>query len=218
VSCRVPAGIKGVAEQCVHWLDCPFGDETGLSMAGESRPAEMEAARFKAEVLVHLDAATNLARWLLRNPVEAEDVVQEAVLRAYAYFSTFRGVNARAWLLQIVRNTAYAAMKRTKGIHMVNLQDDQGDRDEHARGVDLVDPAGDPEMLLMQREATRQIDDLLAQLPVELRECIVLRELQELSYREIAEITGVPIGTVMSRLWRGRRLLSETALAKEAVR
>ncbi|HWU00560.1 MAG TPA: sigma-70 family RNA polymerase sigma factor, partial [Terriglobales bacterium] len=177
-------------------------------MAGESRPAEMEAARFKAEVLVHLDAATNLARWLLRNPVEAEDVVQEAVLRAYAYFSTFRGVNARAWLLQIVRNTAYAAMKRTKGIHMVNLQDDQGDRDDHARGVDLVDPAGDPETLLIQHEATRQIDDLLAQLPVELRECIVLRELQELSYREIAEITGVPIGTVMSRLWRGRRLLS----------
>ncbi|HVI91994.1 MAG TPA: sigma-70 family RNA polymerase sigma factor [Dongiaceae bacterium] len=187
-------------------------------MVGESRPAEVEAARFKAEVLVHLDAAANLARWLLRNPVEAEDVVQEAVLRAYAYFSSFRGVNARAWLLQIVRNTAYAALKRTQGIHMVNLQGDRDDSDARARGIDLVDPADDPETLLMRHEAERQIDDLLTQLPVELRECIVLRELQELSYREIAEITGVPIGTVMSRLWRGRRLLSETALAKEAVR
>lgn len=187
-------------------------------MARQSQPVETDAARFRTEVLVHLDAATNLARWLLRNPVEAEDVVQEAVLRAYAYFASFRGVNARAWLLQIVRNTAYATLKRSQGIHMVKLQDDRDDGDEQRRGVDLIDPAGDPEMLLMRQEAERQIDDLLAQLPVELRECIVLRELQELSYRDIAEITGVPIGTVMSRLWRGRRLLSETALAKEAVR
>lgn len=187
-------------------------------MTRQSQPVETDAARFRAEVLVHLDAAANLARWLLRNPVEAEDVVQEAVLRAYAYFASFRGVNARAWLLQIVRNTAYATLKRSQGIHMVNLQDDRGDGDEPGRGVDLIDPAGDPEMLLMRHEAERQIDDLLAQLPVELRECIVLRELQELSYRDIAEITGVPIGTVMSRLWRGRRLLSETALAREAVR
>jgi len=214
----LPVGFRGASEQCVCWCDCRFSDDAGLTVVGESRPAEVEAARFKAEVLVHLDAAANLARWLLRNPVEAEDVVQEAVLRAYAYFSSFRGVNARAWLLQIVRNTAYAALKRTQGIHMVNLQGDRDDSDARARGIDLVDPADDPETLLMRHEAERQIDDLLTQLPVELRECIVLRELQELSYREIAEITGVPIGTVMSRLWRGRRLLSETALAKEAVR
>jgi len=176
------------------------------------------AARFKAEVLVHLDAAANLARWLLRNPVEAEDVVQEAVLRAFSYYPSFRGVNARAWLLQIVRNAAYAVMKKTRGIHMVKLHEDASDNAESAWGIDLVDPAGDPESLLMQQETRREIDALLGALPVELRECIILREFEELSYREIAEITAVPIGTVMSRLWRARRLLSEAAGVKEPAR
>lgn len=184
---------------------------------GEAGAEPGDAARFKAEVLVHLDAAANLARWLLRDPAEAEDVVQEAVLRAYSYFRSFRGENARAWLLQIVRNAAYTAMKRTQGIHMVKLEADMPEEGAE-RGVDLIDPADDPEVRLMRQQARRQIDDLLAQLPLELRECIVLRELEELSYREIADITGVPIGTVMSRLWRGRRLLSEAALSKEAAR
>jgi len=179
---------------------------------------EAGAARFRAEVLVHLDAAANLARWLLRNPAEAEDVVQDAVLRAFSYYQSFRGVNARAWLLQIVRNAAYAAMNRTQGIYMVELQEDMANSDGDGRGITLVDPSGDPESLLMQQEARRQIDGLLEALPVELRECIVLRELEELSYRDIAEITAVPVGTVMSRLWRARRLLSEAARAKEAAR
>lgn len=178
----------------------------------------LSAARFKSEVLVHLDAAHNLARWLLRNPVEAEDVVQDAVLRAFSYFSTYRGVNARAWLLQIVRNAAYAAMKKPQGVFMVPLQEDLDGQDDNRFGVELVDPDGDPESLLMQDEARRQVDGLLDRLPVELRECIVLRELEEFSYREIAQVTAVPIGTVMSRLWRARRLLSEAAQIAEAVR
>jgi len=179
---------------------------------------EAGAARFRAEVLVHLDAAANLARWLLRNPAEAEDVVQDAVLRAFSYYQSFRGVNARAWLLQIVRNAAYAAMNKTQGIYMVELQEDMANSDGDGHGITLVDPSGDPESLLMQQEARRQIDGLLEALPVELRECIILRELEELSYRDIAEITAVPVGTVMSRLWRARRLLSEAARAKETAR
>jgi RNA polymerase sigma-70 factor (ECF subfamily) len=178
--------------------------------------AGSDSARFHADVLVHLDAAHNLARWLMRNPVEAEDVVQEAVLRAFSYFPSFRGENARAWLLQIVRNAAYATMKRNQGIRMVKLHVD-GDPEGPDQSVDLIDPSGDPESLLIQGDAQRQVDALLQRLPAELRECVILRELEELSYREIAEITAVPIGTVMSRLWRARRLLSEAASAEEAV-
>lgn len=179
--------------------------------------SEAESARFQATILVHLDAANNLAHWLLRNPAEAEDVVQEAVLRAFSYFSSFRGTNARAWLLQIVRNAAYATMKKSQGIHMVPLRDEAGDTEDMDQGVDLIDPADDPETTLLRNEAHLQVDLLLGRLPVDLRECLVLRELEELSYKEIAEITAVPVGTVMSRLWRGRRLLSEVALAGEKV-
>jgi RNA polymerase sigma-70 factor (ECF subfamily) len=178
---------------------------------------EAESARFQATVLVHLDAANNLAHWLLCNPAEAEDVVQEAVLRALSYFPSFRGTNARAWLLQIVRNAAYAVLKKTQGIHMVSLREESGNTEEIDRGVELVDPTDDPETTLLRNEAHRQVDLLLARLPIDLRECLVLRELEELSYKEIAEITAVPVGTVMSRLWRARRLLSDVALAGEKV-
>jgi len=177
-----------------------------------------DSARFQADILVHLDAAHNLARWLLRNPVEAEDVVQEAVLRALSYFPSFRGTNARAWLLQIVRNAAYAAMKKSQGIHLVRLHDDADDDDGVDHGIDIADPADDPETHLIRDETHRQMDTLLNQLPVELRECVILRELEELSYKEIADITETPIGTVMSRLWRARRLLSKAALVEEKVR
>ncbi len=167
-----------------------------------------DSLRFQTEVLVHLDAAHNLARWLLRDPVEAEDVVQEAVLRAFSYFPSFRGANARAWLLQIVRNAAYAALKKKRGAQMVNLRDES---DDDNGGVEIADPGDDPETQLIRGEAQRQVDTLLNQLPVDLRECVILRELEELSYKEIAEIIEAPIGTVMSRLWRARRLLSKAA-------
>jgi len=186
-------------------------------MATDRRLDPALAARFAAEVLVHLDAAHNLARWLLRQPHEAEDVVQEAMLRAVTYFPSFRGVNARAWLLQIVRNTAYAALKRPQGIHMVKLYQEGDDNEGGDPGIELVDPGDDPEVTLLRSEAKRRVDDLLDRLPVDLRECLVLRELEEMSYREIADITGVPIGTVMSRLWRARRLLGEAAQRLEVV-
>lgn len=170
-------------------------------------------AEFEAAVLPHLDAAYNLARWLTRNPADAEDVVQEAVLRAATYFAGFRGVNARAWLLQIVRNTAYASRALVRGAATVPLPDNE--RDGAATPPELVDSEDDPEVALLKREDRARVTRLLAKLPVELRETLVLREIEELAYKEIAQITQAPIGTVMSRLWRARRMLAAAVQAEE---
>ena len=151
--------------------------------------------RFEAQALPHLDAAYNLARWLSRSPMDADDIVQDAMLRAFRGFDGFRGGDVRAWLLTIVRNCW-----RTSG------------RAEKRRGhqeldTELVSEAGGPEDAAMEASRQRRIDVLLALLPEEFRAVLVLREMEDLSYREIAEITGVPIGTVMSRLARARALL-----------
>jgi RNA polymerase sigma factor (sigma-70 family) len=166
---------------------------------------------FEAAVLPHLDAAYNLARWLMRNAQDAEDVVQEAMLRALTYFPGFRGENPRGWLLQIVRNAAYGSMKLNRGARLVSVEDE-------AALPELADPGDDPEAALMKEQDREGIARLLAALPVELRETLVLRELEEMSYKEIAEITAAPIGTVMSRLWRARRLLAAAAKAGEYAR
>jgi RNA polymerase sigma-70 factor (ECF subfamily) len=166
---------------------------------------------FDTAVLPHLDAAFNLARWLMRNAQDAEDVVQEAILRALTYYPGFRGENPRGWLLQIVRNAAYAAMKLDRGAGMVAANDDQA-------LPELVDPADDPEASLIKERERLRVATLLAGLPVELREAVILREMEEMSYKEIAQITAAPIGTVMSRLWRARRLLAATAKAEGCAR
>ncbi len=170
---------------------------------------------FDSVVLPHLDAGHNLARYLMRNAADAEDVLQEAVVRALTYFANFRGENARAWFLQIVRNSAYASMKVNRGLRAVPLDQAPGTEAE-ASTPEFVDPADDPEAALLKARAHQSIDRLLAALPVELREAIVLRELEELSYKEIAQISETPIGTVMSRLWRARQLLAAAA-RREAV-
>ena len=164
-------------------------------------------------MLPHLDAAYNLARWLVRDPVAAEDVVQEAMLRALSYFSSFRGVNARAWLLQIVRNAAYSARERDRGASLVPIG--QNGDDAAIAEDSLVSEADDPEMALINMRRDRQVQELIADLPAELREALVLRELEELSYKEIAEITRTPIGTVMSRLFRARRFLARAMQKSE---
>ena len=175
--------------------------------------ASVVNANFEAVILPHLDAAYNLARWLTRNPADADDVVQEAMLRAATYFSGFRGTNARAWLLQIVRNVAYASKKLVHGAVLVALPGDDGKDGFHA--PELVDQGDDPEVALMRREDRQKVTRLLAGLPAEVREALVLREIEELSYKEIAQVTETPIGTVMSRLWRGRQMLAAAAKAKE---
>ena len=160
------------------------------------------AASFEAVVLPHLDAAHNLARWLVADASLAQDVVQDAALRALDYFGSFKGGDARAWLLRIVRNAAYDALA-----HRRRHRADSLDATPEGPVQELADPADDPEMVLTRRQSIEGLDRALAALPVELRECLVLRELEEMSYREIAHIAGVPVGTVMSRLWRARRAL-----------
>lgn len=161
---------------------------------------------FAAVALPHLDAAYNLARWLTGSAQEAEDVVQEAMMRALTYFPSFRGENARAWILRIVRNAAFSSLKARTGARSVPLAEE-----DEEEGTTLVDPGDDPEAALIRARDLHRLDGLIARLPIELRETIVLRELESLSYREIAETTGVPTGTVMSRLWRARRLLAAAA-------
>ena len=161
-------------------------------------------------MLPHLDAAYNLARWLMRDGEAAEDVLQEAMVRALTYFASFKGVNPRAWLLQIVRNTAYGSMALNRGMQTVPLAEES----DEPGAVELVSCADGPETALLRTRESRQVRALIAALPVELRETLVLREFEEFSYKEIAEATQTPIGTVMSRLWRARQLLAQAAAAE----
>jgi RNA polymerase sigma-70 factor (ECF subfamily) len=164
---------------------------------------------FERVVLPHLDAAYNLARWLMRDAEAAEDVLQEAMVRALTYFASFKGVNPRAWLLQIVRNTAYGSMALNRGVETLPIENEEGETI-----AELVAADDDPEVALMRSREARQVRELIAELPVELRETLVLREFEELSYKDIAEATQTPIGTVMSRLWRARQLLARAAEAE----
>ncbi len=177
-------------------------------------PASSRDDSFAAVVLPHLDAAYNLARWLVRDAAAADDVVQEAMLRALTYFASFKGVNPRAWLLQIVRNAAYSSQHLDRGVQFVPIGE-PGEAGAVA-AEDLVADADDPEATLIKARGDRQLHALIAALPVELREPLILRELEELSYKEIAEITRTPIGTVMSRLYRARRLLAQAAVEADA--
>ena len=167
--------------------------------------------RFAASVLPHLDAAYNLARWLVRDAHDAQDVVQDALVRALRHFDGFRGGDPRPWLLAIVRNAAFAWLgSRRPGD--VDIPDDELDA-----ALAVGAPPSDPESLAIRRAERREIDAAIAALPIAFREAVVLRELEELSYRDIARITDVPIGTVMSRLSRARHLLA-VALRPEATR
>jgi RNA polymerase sigma-70 factor (ECF subfamily) len=172
-------------------------------------PIASADASFEREVLPHLDAAYNLARWLMRDVEAAEDVLQEAMVRALTYFASFKGVNPRAWLLQIVRNTAYGSMALNRGVVTVPLAAES----DEPLAAELVAGDDDPEAALLRARQCRQVRALIAALPVELREALVLREFEEFSYKEIAEATQTPIGTVMSRLWRARQLLAQAAIA-----
>jgi RNA polymerase sigma-70 factor (ECF subfamily) len=165
--------------------------------------------RFDALVLPHLDAAYNLARWLCGNTGDAEDVVQEAFLRAFRLFGSFRGDQPRPWLLAIVRNTWFTTCEKRRGAAETDYE--EGEMDTAL--PDWHGAATDPEQWLMREEDVRLVHAALARLPVVFREVIVLRELEELHYRDIARIAQIPVGTVMSRLARGRRMLAATVTA-----
>ena len=158
-----------------------------------------EAARFEEAVLPHLDAAYTLARHLLRNDHDAEDVVQDAYLRAIRHFGGYRGGNTRAWLLTIVRNTCYSWFRR----HHLDARATEFDETVHGdfqRGED-------PEEEMLRGALREALDQAIEGLPVEFREVLILRDVQGLSYGEIAEVVGIPVGTVMSRLSRARQRL-----------
>jgi RNA polymerase sigma-70 factor (ECF subfamily) len=178
-------------------------------------PASLPDDSFEAVIVPHLGAAYNLARWLVRDSAAAEDIVQESLLRALTYFRSFRSVNPRAWLLRIVRNTAYDSMNLDRGVKMVPLVTGADEAD--GTRIDLPSGDIDPEMSLIKSRELRRARELVAALPAELRETLVLRELEELSYKEIAEVTQTPIGTVMSRLWRARQSLLAAAAREERV-
>jgi RNA polymerase sigma-70 factor (ECF subfamily) len=163
-------------------------------------------SRFEQLTLPYLDAAYSLARWLTRNDADAADVVQESYLRAFRYFDSYREGDAKSWLLRIVRRTCYSWLKRNRPAELVSLEANDDPAEAGAAGPAPVS-ASDTEALLMSRSDLRRLDKLIEALPPPLREAIVLRELHELGYREIAEVTGVPIGTVMSRLHRARAAL-----------
>jgi RNA polymerase sigma-70 factor (ECF subfamily) len=175
---------------------------------GSRQPARAHAVgeSFEAVVLPHLDAAYRLARWLTRNEHDAEDVVQDASLRAFRYFRTFTGGNGRAWFLRIVRNICSG--RRGGRVHAPT---DPFDEERHSSAR----PASDPETMLLQTDDVKLIEQALRNVPDRFRELLVLRELEGLSYRELADVMGIPIGSVMSGLSRARQAF-RTALNSQA--
>ena len=159
--------------------------------------------RFEVLVLPHLDAAYRFARWLSRSPSDADDVVQEAILRAYRGFDALRGADVKAWLLTIVRNCHLTAVKQQQRRGSVPLPEEHDAQD----GPAMIATTADPESTSIRRDEERTLDRLMSALPEEHREILVLREIEEMDYREIAAVTNIPIGTVMSRLARARAAL-----------
>ena len=165
-----------------------------------------ELMSFEAAMLPHLDAAHNLARWLLRNEQDAQDVVQEAYLRAFKSFGGFHGSNGRAWLLTIVRNTSYTLLKKNHAVDLTTTFDEE----IHGSGQESVSPA----TILEHAEDAELVKQAMDELPAEFREILALRHQEGLSYKEIADISQIPLGTVMSRLARARDKLKECLAAR----
>jgi len=161
--------------------------------------------RFETLVLPHMNSAFNVARWLTHNDQDAQDVVQEAYVRAFRFFGGFRGDDARAWLLSIVRNTFYTWHQQNRG-HAGETAEFEEER--HSLEAGIADHDDSPEALLIRSQSQKRVWAALRSLRLEYREVVVLRELEDLSYKEIAAIVGIPMGTVMSRLGRGRQQLA----------
>ena len=172
----------------------------------EDHAQQAELTSFEEVMLPHLDAAHNLARWLLRNEQDAQDVVQEAYLRAFKSFGGFHGSNGRAWLLTIVRNTSYTLLKKNHSVDLTTPFDEE----IHTSGYESVSPA----TILEHSEDADLIRGAMDELPAEFREILALRHQEGLSYKEIADIAQIPPGTVMSRLARARAKLKEYLAAR----
>jgi len=168
-------------------------------------PGPDKFSRFERAILPHLDAAYNLARWLMRNEDEAADAVQDACLRALRFIGSFRGGDGRVWLLAIVRNTCYSRLKRGA----IREKETEFDDELHSPATEITNP----EALLERSRDSETLRQALEGLPEEFREVVVMRELEGMAYKQIAEVAGVPIGTVMSRLARARKRLQQALVA-----
>ena len=179
---------------------------TVVKKAEPDQADRLELASFEEAMLPHLHAAHNLARWLLRNEQDAQDVVQEAYLRAFKSFEGFHGSNGRAWLLTIVRNTSYTLLKKNRAVDITTPFKEE----IHATNPDLASPA----TIIEHAEDAELIGKAMEELPAEFREILALRHQEGLSYKEIGEIVKIPVGTVMSRLARARGKLREYLTAE----
>jgi RNA polymerase sigma-70 factor (ECF subfamily) len=183
------------------------GSAPGISRPGADRPDQ-----FRQLILPHLDGAYNLACYLTRDPVLSEDIVQDAFVRAFRAFAQFRGCSPRAWLFAIVRNCCRTAQSGRAGMLALVIHE-SGLNDEAAQMLnDQADPSPTPEEEVIRRTEINRLRLAVEAMPEPFREAVVLRDIEELSYAEVAEVTGVPIGTVMSRLSRGRSILAKELL------
>lgn len=189
----------------------PFAPRRAPSSAGV-----VQADDFARVVMPHLDGAYNLARYLCRDPVLSEDVVQDAVVRAFRGFAQFRGGSARAWLFAIVRNCCRTAQTGQAGAMRLVVSESGLTEADALQREQHPDPSPSPEDAAIRRAEVERLQRAIEAIPEPFREAIVLREFSDLSYAEIAEVTGAPIGTVMSRLARGRSMLAAELLPTEA--
>ena len=192
----------------------------GGIMAGDGSDAHQDKARrFRDAALPHLNDAYTLARFLLRDAADAEDAVQECYLRALRYFETFRGSAIKPWLFAILRNVCRGEFARRSAVlhHTDHSIDGKTDDDEDAVSPLWQEPQVSPETEVLHQRDAETIRRLVAELPDPFREAIVLREINDLSYSEIADVVGVPIGTVMSRLARARSMLRKAWIAEEGL-
>jgi len=162
-----------------------------------------ERDQFELHIMRHLDSAYNLARWYVSNPQDAEDVVQESMLKAFKAFRKFKGANPKAWLLQIVRNDCLRCLEKGKAFRIGSLEDEPA-------GFEPVAADSDPEALLIQMADADAVRIAVAALPPLYREALVLREFEQMGYSEISIVASVPLGTVMSRLSRARSMLADS--------
>ena len=184
-------------------MPAPLVDDHRMKV---SMDEETKLALFEQAIVPHLNAAYNLAAWLTRNKDDAEDVVQEAYLRAFRFFGGFHGGDGKAWLLAIVRNTCQTWLRREKGNRSVVMFDEQ----MHSPELTKANPEG----ILLKKFDVGSLRECLEGLPVDYREVMILRELEEMSYQEIADVVKIPLGTVMSRLSRARQRLADCVAAR----
>jgi RNA polymerase sigma-70 factor (ECF subfamily) len=182
------------------------------SAPGFPPPGADQSSLFRQVIVPHLDGAYNLACYLTRDPVLSEDIVQDAFVRAFRAFDQFRGSSPRAWLFAIVRNCCWSAQSKQKGLLSLVVHDSGISTETGAMLSEPVDPSPTPEEEVIRKTEINRLTAAIEAMPEPFREAVVLRDIEDLSYAEIAEVTGVPVGTVMSRLSRGRSMLAKELL------